>query len=600
MDNNKLISPHISPRILGNVASMYNEISRVFMEFIDNSIDSAESFYQPRENNYNKDIEIKVEYSGSTKKSGQIVITDNCTGMDKNGLLRIIKEIGNSDKKEQPWTNGQFGYGIYSFLSVCEDIEIISKIENHKPEVVKLNRNELEKDHLEDVKIEAPKQCLSQYLEYKSGTKVILKKFDKVHWKDIDLRELTDEIEKHFELLLSRNKINISIFKNSELLHVCKAFDYDRFNGDYYREDVDTLIYKSIRGGTKKYYLGNNPIKILVKITEEEDINKRPVIISKGRRISEIKDLRSFRISKNKQAIWNHPNLTGYIEVQDFISPNIARNDFRNNDKSKALYQYLINLEDLIKDLIDTINKETEEKHYKKLEDALNQALSQLAKLDITTLRYRTEIISGNSINLEPGTSGGQIIADEGGAKDRGDGKSGSSDNVGENEGDGAGPKAGDGNIPGGSSGDDSSNTEAENPYDDTGLTGKKTRKSGFNVRIVDRPPDNITDERTGQVVQSRSRLAGDTIEIFKIHPDFQIRIGQSRTKSHKITQRLITYLSGEMTVHYKDMFNNKMGQAEYNKWMFVDLTESIYLLEDMLAPLVGKNLSDLEENNGN
>ena len=57
-----------------------------------------------------------------------------------------------------------------------------------------------------------------------------------------------------------------------------------------------------------------------------------------------------------------------------------------------------------------------------------------------------------------------------------------------------------------------------------------------------------------------------------------------------------MSYLAAEMTVHYKDMFHARDKQPEYSKWMFVDLTESIYVLEDMLSPLVGKNMSDLVE----
>jgi hypothetical protein len=59
-----------------------------------------------------------------------------------------------------------------------------------------------------------------------------------------------------------------------------------------------------------------------------------------------------------------------------------------------------------------------------------------------------------------------------------------------------------------------------------------------------------------------------------------------------KISQRLITYLAGEITVHYKDRYYMKSGQPEYNKKMFESLVESIYLFEDLLKDAVGKNLS--------
>lgn len=56
----------------------------------------------------------------------------------------------------------------------------------------------------------------------------------------------------------------------------------------------------------------------------------------------------------------------------------------------------------------------------------------------------------------------------------------------------------------------------------------------------------------------------------------------------------MITYLAGEITVHYKDKFHNKVGQPEYNKLMFVDLVDFIYQFERLLSDLAGKNLADL------
>ena len=48
----------------------------------------------------------------------------------QKNLEKIVQTIGNSDKKAQPWTNGQFGYGIYSFMAACKSLDIISKYEN--------------------------------------------------------------------------------------------------------------------------------------------------------------------------------------------------------------------------------------------------------------------------------------------------------------------------------------------------------------------------------------------------------------------------------------------------------------------------------------
>ena len=66
----------------------------------------------------------------------------------------------------------------------------------------------------------------------------------------------------------------------------------------------------------------------------------------------------------------------------DFLEPTIARNDFTNSEKSKALFSKLIEIEPLILDVVKYVNKASEERHYQELEDRLNQALSKLARLE--------------------------------------------------------------------------------------------------------------------------------------------------------------------------------------------------------------------------
>jgi hypothetical protein len=91
-----------------------------------------------------------------------------------------------------------------------------------------------------------------------------------------------------------------------------------------------------------------------------------------------------------------------------------------------------------------------------------------------------------------------------------------------------------------------------------------------------------------------RSQLIGSDIRVFSEHPDFKNRVDYLRSWESKISQRLITYLAGEITVHYKDKFQTKTWQPEYNIGLFKDLVDFIYKFEDMLKELSGKNLSDL------
>lgn len=51
---------HISPKIIRSIATLYNDVNRIFMEYIDNSIDSAAEFYDEKINGYSRPIEITL------------------------------------------------------------------------------------------------------------------------------------------------------------------------------------------------------------------------------------------------------------------------------------------------------------------------------------------------------------------------------------------------------------------------------------------------------------------------------------------------------------------------------------------------------------
>lgn len=39
---------HISPKLIPSIASLYNDPNRIFMEYIDNALDSAEEFFDAK------------------------------------------------------------------------------------------------------------------------------------------------------------------------------------------------------------------------------------------------------------------------------------------------------------------------------------------------------------------------------------------------------------------------------------------------------------------------------------------------------------------------------------------------------------------------
>lgn len=581
------IKPHISPRLIPNIASLYNDVNRIFLEYIDNSLDSAESYYDQNTNSYNKKIEITLKIEGHTSVSGKITISDNCFGI--TNFTKLVEDIGNSDKKAQAWTNGQFGYGIYSFMAACNKLEVLSKIEGQHALYMPIERDKFYVDKIDDLIFPDPQK---KSFSLSSGTVVFLSEFDKPSWKQINIEELKAEIEKHFEFLLRRKNLTVALIDSANNEYICKPFSYDEHEGEVYEDVIDKLSLNILRRSKviHETFIPPKPIHIFIKVIKGKTINKSPIFVAKGRRISEVKDIKSFK-SKHKSDLWGHPNLTGYIDVDDFLEPTIARNDFKNTVHSRALFEHLLKIEPLLFDVIEEVNKSSEKRHYKMLEDRLNEALSKLAKID--AMNFRTQIIPGDKIPLQKGSKG-QGFNDDGSGGPGDDGLSGGHGNGHKDDGRGHTGANIDGGLGGKNPGLDGDGNkplqeEADNPFRDSEHMGDEKKKSGFNIRIVDTEP--IIDAESQK--QYRSYLFGNEIRIYKLHPDFEQRVHTTRSLSKKITQRLITYLAGEITVHYKDKFHNKNGQPEYNKNLFVDLVDFIYQLENMLADLNGKDLSD-------
>ena len=579
------ITVNISPRIIGSVATLYTDVNRIFLEYIDNALDSAEEYYSYEDNSYSREIKIVFEYSGSNYRNGTVSISDNCKGM-KN-LEKLVESIGNSDKKAQAWTNGQFGYGIYSFIAACDSLHVISKYEGKSACKISINKKQFERDTVDGMQIPDLESC---NYDYESGTKAILSKFGKEMWNSIDISKIKNEIESHFELLLHRKNIEILFVENGKE-NVCKPYSYDDIEGISFNEEISRL--KGLDPGVEYFITdqGKPPIRIFLKLSERTSLNRPPVFIKGGRRINEVRKVQGFR-SKHRSDIWKHPKLTGYIDVGNFLSPTIHRQEFTNNKLTKSFYKELYKLEDKILEWINLINDDQDRKHYSILEDKLNAALSSLAKLDM--MNFRSELIAGNELPLETGGNGQQFTEEGVGAKDRGDDipneGEGFSFGLNEGEGLGLGENTNESNILGREEGDGFLNQEPDFLDENQELAGARRKKSGFNIKIIHREP---LQDQDGNLL--RSELIGDSIEIYSKHDDFKTRVKKRNNGEKEITQRLITYIAGEITVHYKDKFWIKTQQdPEYDKKQLVELVGFIYQFENLLKGLNGQNLANV------
>ena len=62
------IKLEIAPKIIPNIATVYTDVNRVFMEYIDNSVDSAEEFFNKDDNSYSKNHRIPINSLKKTVK----------------------------------------------------------------------------------------------------------------------------------------------------------------------------------------------------------------------------------------------------------------------------------------------------------------------------------------------------------------------------------------------------------------------------------------------------------------------------------------------------------------------------------------------------
>lgn len=550
------IKVKVSPRIVGNIAKIYQSTSRIFMEYIDNSLDSAESLFEKNNDSYPYPILINVKINSNEKT---VTFEDNCVGMTKENLLRIVENIGNSDKRLNFATNGQFGFGIHAYAACANKMEILTRPKDSKYAYkIRVGRSAYtEGGEISDL-IEIP----GDNVGFRSGTIVKLTDFDNVWWKELTVQELKDEIERHFEQLLAREGLQIKIiYDNKE--EVCQPFNYDNFLGEKIEKDITDYTSR----GQKTIF--SPSVKVYLKITEDIIPNKRPVFINKGRRIEEIQAIKSFRNKSNyRTGLWGHNNLTGYIDVGGLLSPNLPRDDFERSTERAGIYEEIIKIEEDIHNALQVINKRSEGATMNKLEDLLSTILSKLARQDY--LRFRTQFTAGGDINLTEDENSELLLK----RKKTGDWGGGT---ITENH------------------------LEEEIPVvetqDETDLRGKERNKSGFNIQFNDSEQRN-TD---GTLLRSQY-IEGLAIIIYTSHPDFQERVRRTYQGEMRITERLVSYLSSEISIHYKDKFFDKRGKQpevqailNHRKDLFVDIVEFSYQIEKELQPFVGKNLLTLE-----
>jgi len=608
----------ISPMLLKSVASLYTDPHRVVMEYIDNAFDAAENFYDYNIKAYSRPIEITVTFDGKSYDYARLLIKDNCTGI--NNLLDLVTKVGSSSKLKDESTNGQFGFGIYSFLAICENLLIQTRLSNSDIiNRVELNSKMFETPESEEFNIVSEVQNISGFqIDQKRNdcwTIFRLEGFSKQSIKELNPKTLKKEIENHFELILNRKNISVKIIVRDGKEYLCQPFNYDKYDGDCYNKILDSLEkFKSKKFKSKeKILLKQHKVEIFLKVSKGRILDRKPVFVVKGRRIAEVSDVKAFRTT-SKGSIWSHPNVTGYVDVTGVLEPKISRDDFRPSVIEKALFHTLANLESEIKEFITNQLKLPSSSEYNGLQEYLSKTLKKLSQnkrfhniLKFETgMNFNSEIGKGKdeikdkiTLNAPKRIYNPEIEEKEINKKNIHRSSSNSTDT----------------DITDNVSVDlirnnhltsndylmrkatvvISTSADSESKNNQKNINRTQNRIEGISI-IIDcesTPPLDNNDKPL------RSTMIDNKIIIYKNHSMFQDRTKDNNFGVQIINSELIFYIAMEIMTQFKTLiYNETKNEITDMSSFFNNISEGVYLFIRELKPLEGKNLSDLTKLN--
>jgi hypothetical protein len=345
--------------MLNEVARRYETTERVIMEYVDNALDDAEALYRENSNHYPYPISIELNIDLSTS---QITIKDNCRGMPRQLLERVVKNIGESQKRGLTWVNGRFGFGVQAFRATAQSIQFQTKHATSSYHIL-----ELERDQHRGIK-EAKRVDTPFPTDTGTGTIVTITGIDPA-WADFSAESIKTEIESHFERLIARPNLTISVSNAGEAPLLCQPFDYQQVEGESIRQILQ-VTHKN-----ETY-----PVELFLLAAGEKKVRHPVTFFVRGRRINEAVEIKSFiRKSKYKRGLWGHPNLLGYIEVGEIVQPAITRDDFDRTKGRQLCYEAILTLEPEIKAMIGRVNKSGKSKAFAGLETVAGDAINNIA-----------------------------------------------------------------------------------------------------------------------------------------------------------------------------------------------------------------------------
>jgi hypothetical protein len=90
--------------LLNEIARRYETTERILMEYVDNALDDAAYLYRDNQGAYPYPIAIDVSLDEARRT---MTVRDNCRGMTRETLQRVVQNVGESEKRGVSWVNGR-------------------------------------------------------------------------------------------------------------------------------------------------------------------------------------------------------------------------------------------------------------------------------------------------------------------------------------------------------------------------------------------------------------------------------------------------------------------------------------------------------------
>jgi len=570
-DDKQLLTVSSPSLLLNHIAQRYTRTSRIIMEYVDNSLDDAEALWRENLKTYSRPINILVEInrqkveeasgdnamvagrkaevktdptksedadrtvSKKSQKEGkkkvsksqenwitEVTVTDNCRGMDQETLNRLILNVGDSTKRGSKFTNGQFGFGVHAFRACAKSIEFKSRKSNAKTLGLKMDRD--------NEYFSKPKYARGENVKTSSGTIVKVSDFDNTWSEQLDPKEIIKEIQHHFSGLLERKNLVVEVRNVARnITKVCKPFKLKSSD-----------VTKSIK---KVWKFNDNSVKVRLFVAISARSGKNCMFVSKGRRINEICDVKSFMaMSRYRWAVWGHPNLLGSIDVTNVLLPVITRDEFRLTMTRKKVYRKIIEeVEPVLYNALHELNENRKIVALGKLEDVVGKCVNVALKKDMRRESEGMSYLQQMMLSKKPTRS---KTIDEDFDVENPESKSQKRKRL-DDEDDNAKPAGGE-------------NEKTKGEHEDGKPKKKRKTGLGFNIAFV----KDLANQSNGE--PCRALLVGEDVQINMKHPDFLARIKINKNDHQPIvTERLCGYLANVIAAAYKSYKLQQQGAME-------------------------------------